>query len=113
MLPKTPPKPKNYAETPPLLAEAGIFALVLEKVPASLAQEVTESLPIPTIGIGAGPHCDGQVLVLHDMLGLTEAFSPRFLRRYVHLAKIVREAAERYIQDVKRRDFPSAAESYE
>ncbi|MCS7162904.1 MAG: 3-methyl-2-oxobutanoate hydroxymethyltransferase [Bacteroidia bacterium] len=96
-----------------LLAKAGIFALVLEKIPAKLAQEVTQSLPIPTIGIGAGPYCDGQVLVLYDMLGLTEAFSPRFLRRYAQLAGVVREACHRYIQDVKNRNFPSLAESYE
>ncbi|MCS7296617.1 MAG: 3-methyl-2-oxobutanoate hydroxymethyltransferase [Bacteroidia bacterium] len=96
-----------------LLAKAGIFALVLEKIPASLAKEVTESLSIPTIGIGAGVHCDGQVLVLHDMLGLTQAFSPRFLRRYADMAHIVSTACQRYIQDVKNRTFPSPEESYE
>ncbi|MCS6789450.1 MAG: 3-methyl-2-oxobutanoate hydroxymethyltransferase [Bacteroidia bacterium] len=95
------------------LAQAGIFALVLEKIPASLAQEVTQSLPVPTIGIGAGPYCDGQVLVLHDMLGLNKAFSPRFLRRYADLADIVEKACKQYIQDVKQRDFPSLQESYE
>jgi len=94
------------------LAEAGIFALVLEKIPAALAQRVTQALPIPTIGIGAGPHCDGQVLVLYDMLGLNKAFSPRFLRRYADLHSIVVEACKQYIQDVKSRDFPSQAESY-
>jgi 3-methyl-2-oxobutanoate hydroxymethyltransferase len=94
------------------LAEAGIFALVLEKIPAALAQRVTQALPIPTIGIGAGPHCDGQVLVLYDMLGLNKAFSPRFLRRYADLHSIVVEACRQYIQDVKSRDFPSQAESY-
>ena len=94
------------------LAEAGIFALVLEKIPAALAQRVTQDLPIPTIGIGAGPHCDGQVLVLYDMLGLNKAFSPRFLRRYADLHSIVVEACKQYIQDVKTRDFPSQAESY-
>jgi 3-methyl-2-oxobutanoate hydroxymethyltransferase len=94
------------------LAEAGIFALVLEKIPAALAQRVTQDLPIPTIGIGAGPHCDGQVLVLYDMLGLNKAFSPRFLRRYADLHTIVVEACKQYIQDVKSRDFPSQAESY-
>ena len=96
-----------------LLAEAGVFALVLEKIPAPLARAVTESLPIPTIGIGAGPHCDGQVLVLYDMLGLNQEFSPRFLRRYANLAQIVTQACAQYIQDVKRRDFPSPEESYE
>jgi 3-methyl-2-oxobutanoate hydroxymethyltransferase len=94
------------------LAEAGVFALVLEKIPAALAQRVTQDLPIPTIGIGAGPHCDGQVLVLYDMLGLNKAFSPRFLRRYADLHSIVVEACKQYIQDVKTRDFPSQAESY-
>jgi 3-methyl-2-oxobutanoate hydroxymethyltransferase len=94
------------------LAEAGVFALVLEKIPAALAQRVTQDLPIPTIGIGAGPHCDGQVLVLYDMLGLNKAFSPRFLRRYADLHSIVVEACKQYIQDVKSRDFPSQAESY-
>jgi 3-methyl-2-oxobutanoate hydroxymethyltransferase len=94
------------------LAEAGIFALVLEKIPAALAQRVTQDLPIPTIGIGAGPHCDGQVLVLYDMLGLNKAFSPRFLRRYADLHSIVVQACKQYIQDVKSRDFPSQAESY-
>ncbi|MCS6894528.1 MAG: 3-methyl-2-oxobutanoate hydroxymethyltransferase [Bacteroidia bacterium] len=96
-----------------LLAEVGVFAIVLEKIPASLAKEVSESLPIPTIGIGAGPYCDGQVLVLHDMLGLNKAFSPRFLRRYADLAASVSEACTQYIRDVKNRDFPSLAESYE
>lgn len=94
------------------LAEAGIFALVLEKIPAKLAQEVTQSIPIPTIGIGAGPYCDGQVLVLYDMLGLNKAFSPRFLRRYADLHTAVQKACAQYISDVKRRDFPSLDESY-
>jgi 3-methyl-2-oxobutanoate hydroxymethyltransferase len=94
------------------LAEAGIFALVLEKIPAALAEKVTQALPIPTIGIGAGPRCDGQVLVLYDMLGLNKAFSPRFLRRYADLHSIVSEACRTYITDVKSRLFPSEKESY-
>lgn len=110
---KEPSEAEKLRKDAQLLAEAGIFALVLEKIPASLAKEVSEMLPIPTIGIGAGPHCDGQVLVLHDMLGLNKAFSPRFLRRYADLATVVLEACQRYIQDVKARTFPSAAESYE
>jgi len=110
---KEPSEAEKLRKDAQLLAEAGIFALVLEKIPASLAKEVSEMLPIPTIGIGAGPHCDGQVLVLHDMLGLNKAFSPRFLRRYADLATVVLEACQRYIQDVKARAFPSAAESYE
>ena len=95
-----------------ILEETGCFALVLEKIPSALAQRVTESLSIPTIGIGAGPHCDGQVLVLHDMLGLTTDFHPRFLRRYLDLQAEITGAVGRYIADVKSRDFPSPAESY-
>jgi 3-methyl-2-oxobutanoate hydroxymethyltransferase len=95
-----------------LLEEAGAFAVVLEKVPADLAKRVTESLSIATIGIGAGPHCDGQVLVMHDMLGLTEEFSPRFVRRYAQLAEDVRTAARNYIADIRSGSFPSAKESY-
>ncbi len=94
------------------LAEAGIFALVLEKIPAALAQQVTNALPVPTIGIGAGPYCDGQVLVLHDMLGLNKTFTPRFLRRYADLHGIVVEAFKNYIHDVKAKNFPSLQESY-
>lgn len=94
------------------LAEAGVFALVLEKIPATLAQRVTQALSIPTIGIGAGPHCDGQVLVLYDMLGLNKAFSPRFLRRYADLHDLVTKACSQYIRDVKERSFPSMEESY-
>ncbi|HLX12746.1 MAG TPA: 3-methyl-2-oxobutanoate hydroxymethyltransferase [Bacteroidota bacterium] len=94
------------------LAEAGAFAVVLEKIPASLAKRVTETIPIPTIGIGAGPHCDGQVLVVHDMLGLTEEFKPRFVRRYSELAENMRTAFRGYIADVKGKKFPSKNESY-
>jgi 3-methyl-2-oxobutanoate hydroxymethyltransferase len=110
---KEPQEAEKLRRDAHLLTEAGIFALVLEKVPASLAKEVSESLPIPTIGIGAGPHCDGQVLVLHDMLGLNKEFSPRFLRRYADLATIVQQACKQYIKDVKTRDFPSPTESYD
>lgn len=95
-----------------LLQEIGCFALVMEKIPAALAKEVTESLKIPTIGIGAGPHTDGQVLVAHDMLGITQAFSPRFLRRYANLQEIIVQAAQDYIKDVKRCDFPNEKEQY-
>ena len=94
------------------LQEAGCFAIVLEKVPAALAAEVTKMLQIPTIGIGAGPGCDGQVLVMHDLLGLTEEFSPRFVRRYAHLAEEVRQAVGRYATEVKSGAFPSEEESY-
>jgi 3-methyl-2-oxobutanoate hydroxymethyltransferase len=95
------------------LQEAGCFAIVLEKIPASLAKEVTETLQIPTIGIGAGPHCNGQVLVMHDMLGINTEFKPRFLRRYLNLRQLAFEAVRQYIADVKSGDFPNAAESYE
>ncbi len=95
-----------------VLAEAGVFSLVLEKIPARLARKVTASVPVPTIGIGAGPHCDGQVLVVYDMLGMTEEFRPRFVRRYAELAHTVRQAFRQYTQDVKAQRFPSEKESY-
>jgi 3-methyl-2-oxobutanoate hydroxymethyltransferase len=95
-----------------LLQEAGCFAIVLEKIPASLAKEVSESLEIPTIGIGAGPDCDGQVLVMHDMLGINTAFKPRFLRVYLNMHEQVTNAVKQYIQDVKSNDFPNEGESY-
>jgi 3-methyl-2-oxobutanoate hydroxymethyltransferase len=95
-----------------LLQDAGCFAIVLEKIPASLAQEVSQSLQIPTIGIGAGPHCDGQVLVMHDMLGINTEFKPRFLRQYLNLAEQITGAVTHYIDDIKTGDFPNASESY-
>lgn len=95
-----------------LLQELGCFGIVLEKIPAQLAKKVSESLWIPTIGIGAGPHTDGQVLVTHDMLGITKDFQPRFLRRYLDLFDLVREAVEQYIKDVKSQDFPNEREQY-
>jgi 3-methyl-2-oxobutanoate hydroxymethyltransferase len=95
-----------------VLAEAGVFSIVLEKIPSELAQEVTESIKVPTIGIGAGPHCDGQVLVVYDMLGMTEEFKPRFVRRYAELASSMREAFRKYMHDVKGEQFPTDKESY-
>lgn len=95
-----------------VLADAGVFAIVLEKIPASLAKKVTRSISVPTIGIGAGPHCDGQVLVVYDMLGLTEEFKPRFVRRYAELAQTMRSAFTQYIDDVKEQRFPTMKESY-
>jgi 3-methyl-2-oxobutanoate hydroxymethyltransferase len=95
-----------------ILSEAGAFAVVLEKIPASLAKRVTQAIDIPTIGIGAGPHCDGQVLVVYDMLGMTEEFRPRFVRRYAEIAELMRGAFRNYIQDVKAGRFPSMHESY-
>lgn len=95
-----------------LLEEAGCFAIVLEKIPAALAGAVSSSLQIPTIGIGAGPHCDGQVLVMHDMLGINTEFKPRFLRQYLNLNEQITAAVRQYIADVRSNDFPNATESY-
>ncbi len=95
------------------LQEAGCFAVVLEKIPASLAAEVTAELDIPTIGIGAGHDCDGQVLVTHDMLGLNKDFSPRFIRRYADLHTIMSEAIRSYASDVKSGAFPNTSEQYD
>lgn len=91
---------------------AGAFAVVLEKIPADLAKKITEALSIPTIGIGAGPHCDGQILVYTDMLGLTTDFSPRFVRRYATMADEVKHFTSEYIKDIKSNDFPNESESY-
>ena len=95
-----------------LLEQAGCFAIVLEKIPATLAREVSESLQIPTIGIGAGKYCDGQVLVMHDMLGINTEFKPRFLRQYLNLHEQITGAVQQYIKDVKARDFPNENEQY-
>lgn len=95
------------------LQNAGCFGIVLEKIPAGLAKQVTESLSIPTIGIGAGAACDGQVLVMHDMLGLTKDFKPRFIRRYLELHETIGTAVQSYIRDVKNTSFPSKDEQYE
>ena len=95
-----------------IVEQAGCFALVLEKIPASLAKQVTESLHIPTIGIGAGHYTDGQVLVMHDMYGINKEFKPRFLRRYLNLYDEMKSAAEQYIKDVKLGDFPNEKEQY-
>ncbi len=95
-----------------LLEEAGCFSLVLEKIPAALAARVSSELSIPTIGIGAGPETDGQVLVLHDMLGINKGFSPRFLRRYADLYTTMTDAVSKYIEDVKSGDFPNENEQY-
>lgn len=95
-----------------LLEEAGCFSIVLEKIPADLAAKVSGELNIPTIGIGAGSSCDGQVLVIHDMLGLNKEFNPRFLRRYADLNSVMTEAVQNYIKDVKSKDFPNKDEQY-
>ena len=95
-----------------ILQDIGCFGIVLEKIPASLAKEVSESLHIPIIGIGAGPDVDGQVLVVHDMLGITQDFKPRFLRQYADLNKIIGEATTNFIKDIRSKDFPNKEESY-
>lgn len=94
------------------LQELGCFAIVLEKIPAKLAKEVSESLSIPTIGIGAGQHCDGQVLVIHDMLGINKGFKPRFLRQYASLFDVMNDAISNYVGDVKAKSFPNGKEEY-
>ena len=95
-----------------MLEDAGCFALVLEKIPAELATRVASELTIPVIGIGAGGGCDGQVLVMHDMLGINQGFSPRFLRRYADLGTVIKDAVGSYITDVKSSDFPNEQEQY-
>jgi 3-methyl-2-oxobutanoate hydroxymethyltransferase len=95
-----------------LLEKAGCFAIVLEKIPAALASEVSKSLTIPTIGIGAGIECDGQVLVMHDMLGINTEFKPRFLRQYLNIHEQASQAVQKFISDVKSRDFPNEHEQY-
>jgi len=94
------------------LQELGCFGIVLEKIPAQLAKEVAESVSIPIIGIGAGKYCDGQVLVIHDMLGLNKGFKPRFLRQYADLYTVMNDAIKHYIEDVKSEDFPNEKEQY-
>jgi 3-methyl-2-oxobutanoate hydroxymethyltransferase len=95
-----------------ILEEAGVFSIVLEKIPATLAKQITECVSVPTIGIGAGVHCDGQILVTPDMLGFFETFKPKFVRQYEQLAKRIRKAVGKYIEDIKNKDYPSAEESY-
>ncbi len=103
---------KRITTNAKILEEAGVFAIVLEKIPAALAKRITKEVSVPTIGIGAGPGCDGQILVTHDMLGLYEKFHPRFVRRYAELATTMREAFARYRDDVKKKNFPAGPESY-
>ena len=109
---KQPEEAENLLQDAEILTQAGCFSIVLEKVPAELAARITERIDIPTIGIGAGPDCDGQVLVTHDMLGLFEEFRPKFVRQYAQLAGTMRQAFERYIGDVKKGEFPGPEESF-
>jgi 3-methyl-2-oxobutanoate hydroxymethyltransferase len=95
-----------------ILEECGCFSIVLEKIPSLLARQVSEELHIPVIGIGAGPHVDGQVLVTHDLLGITNQFKPRFLRKYADLNTIISEAVTHYVEDVKQKSFPTENEAY-
>jgi 3-methyl-2-oxobutanoate hydroxymethyltransferase len=103
---------KKLRKDAKLLEDAGCFAIVLEKIPALLAKEVSESIHIPTIGIGAGGNCDGQVLVMHDMLGINTEFKPRFLRQYSNIHEQATTAVQQYIKDVKAKDFPNENEQY-
>jgi len=103
---------EKLIEDAKLLQEAGCFAIVLEKIPAGLAEKVSNELEIPIIGIGAGNGVDGQVLVLHDMLGMTHEFNPRFLRRYLNLYEDINQAVKNYVDDVKNQDFPNENEEY-
>ena len=95
-----------------LLEEAGCFSLVLEKIPALLAKEITRSISIPTIGIGAGPHCDGQILVLHDVIGLFDDFSPKFVKQYAHVKEVIDKAVRQYQDEVKRGIYPDEDHSF-
>lgn len=103
---------KKLKEDALILQEIGCFSLVLEKIPTQLATEVSKNLKIPTIGIGAGPNCDGQVLVINDILGLTNGFKPRFLRQYLNLYEQINGAVEKYVNDVKANTFPNEKEQY-
>ena len=103
---------KKLIEDAKMLERIGCFAIVLEKIPASLTKKVSESLTIPTIGIGGGGDADGQVLVIHDLLGMTHEFNPRFLRRYMNLYDEMSAAISKYVDDVKSQDFPNEDEQY-
>ncbi|MCF2445063.1 3-methyl-2-oxobutanoate hydroxymethyltransferase [Dyadobacter sp. CY345] len=103
---------KKLLEDAKMLDEIGCFSVVLEKIPSALTKQVSESIAIPTVGIGAGPHADGQILVLHDVLGINKGFKPRFLRQYANLNDIMNEAITNYIKDVKGKSFPNEKESY-
>ncbi len=109
---KDPEEAQQLKQDALILQQAGAFAVVLEKIPMELAKEVSASLEIPTIGIGAGPHCDGQILVYSDMLGITQDFNPRFVRKYLDLNTVMKSAVQHYIRDIAEGTFPSEDESY-
>lgn len=104
---------KRLVEDAKALADAGVFAIVLELIPATVAQRISKAVQVPTIGIGSGPDCDGQVLVLHDMLGLNDGFQPKFLRRFAELADAVRSAVRTYASEVREGRYPDASHSFE
>lgn len=104
---------QDMLETAKLIAEAGAYALVLESIPQQLAKKITKSISIPTIGIGAGPHCDGQVLVIHDLVGLSAEPLPRFVKKYANLREAMEKATKEYVDDVKKGAFPKAEHSYD
>jgi 3-methyl-2-oxobutanoate hydroxymethyltransferase len=104
---------KRLVDDAKALADAGVFAIVLELTPATVAQRISKTVEVPTIGIGSGPDCDGQVLVLHDMLGLNEGFQPKFLKRFAELGKTVRDAVRTYASEVREGRYPDAAHSFE
>lgn len=110
---KNPPSAEKLIEDAKLLEEIGIFALVLECIPYELAKEITEAIDIPTIGIGAGPYCDGQILVIHDILGFYEEIRPKFVRKYADLTSVITKAVNKYTKDVQEGKFPTLEESYE
>jgi 3-methyl-2-oxobutanoate hydroxymethyltransferase len=103
---------KKLIEDAKILEDCGVFSIVLEKIPSVLTKQVSEMLTIPTVGIGAGPDADGQILVVHDMLGINKEFKPRFLRRYADLDTVINEAVAGYVADVKSKSFPNQSESY-
>lgn len=109
---KTEEQKKRLIEDSLMLQDAGVFAIVLEAIPMDLAKDITEKLSIPTIGIGAGPHCDGQVLVLHDILGLFERFTPRFVKRYANLKEETLKAIKTYKEEVEKGLFPTEEQSF-
>jgi len=109
---KNPDEAETLKRHAKIIEEAGVFSMVLEKVPATLAAEITKSVSVPTISIGAGSDCDGQILVTHDILGLFEEFKPKFVRKYAELSKTIRAAVKLYINDVKKGAYPSQEESY-
>ncbi|NCC50176.1 MAG: 3-methyl-2-oxobutanoate hydroxymethyltransferase [Spartobacteria bacterium] len=109
---KTPPEAEQLLRDAHALAEAGVFSLVLECVPMELAAQITADIPVPTIGIGAGPHCDGQVLVMHDLLGMFSGFQPKFVKRYAEIGQQMREAFSAYREDVEQGRYPTEEQSY-